>query len=163
VSEPETNTPEIVPGSRRARLMLIGELLLVGAGLVAALLVLWHEHQQVQRALSEENAALLHLAVERMLWLAAVCHSLLGIFLVRVAAEAGLIAWRTERSGRFPPPGMRVGWDTPIRRGPAARRAAIARAFAAAGCLFGVVGIWYMHHSMVHGWNMILEMAAGFR
>ncbi len=42
MSEPATRRPEMVPGDRRTRVMVVGELLLLGGATLVSLGILWN-------------------------------------------------------------------------------------------------------------------------
>lgn len=158
--EPTTNLPEIVPGSRRGRVLFFGELLLLASLTAAVIIPLWLEIRHLQQALANEGLDALPMAAERMKFLALIVAWGYGAIIVVYAARMGFMAWRIGRSGCFPAPGVAVPWNRPVRRGTAARRAAIVTgAVAVAFLILGTVGMWAMYSMTVHVWEGILDLA----
>ena len=89
-------------------------------------------------------------AVAKALRLADTAACLGGLGLLAAGVWFARLAVRIGRSGRFPPPGMKVIRDTPLRTGVKARAMSRA-AFASAGVLIlaGTLGMW-MVHVLVH-------------
>ncbi len=110
-------SPEIQPADARLRIRVLLAMTLLAAAGTAGLLVLDGYLDKLDsggtgKPLAAERA----LAVVRwFLALMAAGGVMLGLYL-------GWISWRTLRSERFPPPGVRVISDTRIRRGREARR-----------------------------------------
>lgn len=159
IHEPTTNLPEIVPGSRRGRVLFFGELLLLASLTAAVIVALWLENRHLQDALAHEGVDALPMAAERMKLLALIVTRGYGVILVVYAARMGFAAWRIGRSGRFPAPGVAVPWDRPVQRGAAARRMAIVIGGAAVACLIlGTVGTWAMYSATVDVFDRILDL-----
>jgi len=71
------------------------------------------------------------------------------------AGMVGLGVWlwrlgrRINRTGRFPPPGMKVVRDTPVRTGPQARNlASLAEFCAFLAVVGGVLGMWFFYRTV---------------
>ena len=131
------------PRARRTAMAVSMAILLVAAALLWCLRVY---QKEVLDAVRWNQPA----AVAQALRLADTAACLSGLGLVAAGVWFARLARRTARSGRFPPPGMKVIRDTPLRTGAKAR--AMARsAFASAVVLIlaGTLGMW-MVHVLVH-------------
>ena len=117
MSDQEPN-PEIQPANRifrRVLGLLVPTLLLGGVGSLY-----WLQ----QRRLDLEYAALTspHEAAQGIVDLSSRYFAVLALVLGLVASWYVVVAWKTLRTERFPPEGIPVARDTPIRHGTAARR-----------------------------------------
>ena len=141
-TEPQPDQP-VVPGDPRLRqwtLLLAAAMLLTG---LAALWLLRTALADLEQLAQRDLPA----AVNRTLRL------VMGIAVLGSAGMVGCAAWlwflarKIRRSGRFPPPGMKVIKDTPLRQGPQAQSMA-ARAQVAAVLLLtlGTAAMWYLYH-----------------
>jgi len=132
--------PEIIPADPKARRVALA---LVLAGLVAGgTAVLWlNRYQDDLLRLARKDRPV---AVAKALRLANAVALAGGAGLVAAGVWFAVLGRRICSAGRFPPPGMRVVRDTPVRTGAAARRlAALATAAAVLLILCGTVGMWY--------------------
>lgn len=101
--------------------------LLVGAGLVAAIVVATLSAPRFLGRLSTLSQAS---PLEAVLWLAAFVAPILALVVV-AGVDAARRSLATLRQSRFPPLGMRVLRDTPVIRGHAARVIGVL------GCMLG--------------------------
>ena len=133
---------EIVPADKTQRRLV----LLAALVAVAAAAVLIGVLKQQADTLGETPDDGLHQAAAGAVRLTAIFSS------VGTAGFAGMGLWfwwlgrKIVRAGRYPPPGMKVVRDTPVRTGAAAGRLAIAAQIT--GLLLAVVGtaaMWYLH------------------
>jgi hypothetical protein len=84
-------------------------------------------------------------AASRAIWLARVFAWLVGVSFVAIGAWFLRLGRSIRRSGQFPPPGMRVIRDTPVRAGAHARALAhLATATGIASALLGSVAAWIL-------------------
>ena len=79
-----------------------------------------------------------------------------GLVLSGLAALLASFAVRVLRSGRVPPPGMRVGWTTRLRTGASASLIAGASLALAVGLLLGGLLLGYQL------WSLALEYGASY-
>ena len=137
---------EIVPADKRLRLLAILATVLAVGLCVFGLVLLRGELLR----LPEPGAADRREAVQRMLVVLTVIACVGGSSFVGTGLWFVRLGYRVFRSGRFPPPGMKVIRDTPIRTG----RQASSTAWAT--LLFGVIfpvlgctGIWQLYRAAV--------------
>ena len=73
--------------------------------------------------------------------------SLLGLS-TALASILTYLAVRVYRTAQYPPPGIRMLWDTPLRTGREARRAALCMLLLAVGPIaYGVGMTWFLWHT----------------
>jgi len=145
-SETRNGEPEILPADKTHRNWIVAVALL-GAILVLLLVVVLDEQiEEIKRQAGEDPRK----AVETILRLIAVTACVSGAGLVGMALWFWRLGRRVRLTGRFPPPGMKVIRDTPVRTGPRARNVAnVARLTALLCALAGTVGMWYLHQLAV--------------
>lgn len=127
------------PQARRLAAITAGVMLLIGS------LLLWllaGRLRAIRKLVEQDPAAAAKQAMQVAAWVAWAGGAGLG----------GLGAWlwclgrRINRSGRYPPPGMRVLRDTRLRTGREARNlASLAEFLAFLAAVAGVVGMWYFY------------------
>ena len=133
---------EIIPADRklRGRVLWWGGVATLGGLIVLAM---------VYRLLDvpeDPTDAVLQLAVDRAIRLARVSAWVVGLSFVVMGLWFLRLGHLVRRSGRFPPPGMRVIKDTPVRTGTRARRIArLATVTGLASALFGAVAVWSLY------------------
>ena len=134
--------PEIIPADKRLRRRTI--VLTVALGVVGLIGMVWLKVQLWGiEELAEDN---LPAAIEKTLWLSTIVAWVAGLSFVGMGAWLWRLGWRINRAGRFPPPGMKVIKDTPVRTGVVARRVADLSQLAAFSCIVvGTVGMWYFY------------------
>jgi len=138
--------PHIIPADRRLRTQVIVALPLVAA---FGLILLWLLHCQVEeiKELADRD---LEAAVGRAIGLIGVVSWGSGLGFVGIGLWFGWLGWRIHRCDQFPPPGMRVIKDTPVRTGRKARMIAkLALVSAAIFALGGPAGAWYFYRQAV--------------
>ena len=137
---------EIIHADPRARAITLAVSLAI---LVLGAVLLWWlgAYQKELLDLVKRNQPA---AVAKALRLADTAACLGGLGLVAAGVWFARLARRIGRSGRFPPPGMKVIRDTPLRTGAKARAMArVAVAVAVVLLLAGTLGMW-MFHELVH-------------
>ena len=133
---------EIIPadGKLRGRVLWWGVVVTLG-GLIA---LAW-----VTRLLDvpdDATDAVLREAVDRAIRLARVFAWVVGLSLGVMGLWFLRLGRLVRRSGRFPPPGMGVVKDTPVRTGARARRLAhLATVTGLASILFGAAAVWLVY------------------
>lgn len=134
VGELQVAGESFVPGDRRARRRVaVGGAAIVVLGLIA-LGALRAELRRVVRLAQDDVPA----AVQQVQRLALWTFGAASFGLVGMAVSLMRLGRRIRRSDRYPPPGMLVLRDTPLRTGAAARR--MARSVTAGGVFFLVMG-----------------------
>ena len=137
---------EIVPADKklRARTVLVAVLL----GLLA-LVALW-VFRGTLTELDELADRDLDAVVAKMTRVAAVVSLVGGLGLVGLGGWCWWLGHRIYRSGRFPPPGMKVMTDTPIRTGAKARAMANGlMVVATVSVVSGTAGMWQFYRLTV--------------
>lgn len=114
---------EIVPADPVFRRRVMGAIMVLGLLGAAAIFALHHALQGVAQAADGD----LHAAIEKVRYLQYVFLTVNACISVPLAAWCARAGWSTWHHARFPPPGMRVLRDTPVRTGPYARLAAAAQ------------------------------------
>ena len=133
---------EIIPADRklRGRVLWWGGVATLGGLIVLA---------AVSRLLDvpeDATDAVLRLAVDRAIRLARVSAWVMGLSFVVMGLWFLRLGRLVRRSGRFPPPGMRVIKDTSVRTGIRARCIAnLATVTGLASALFGSVAVWFVY------------------
>lgn len=133
--------PDVQPADPRARRSV---LVIIGLGSVAGLLFIFLARQfrpELEAWVTQDPAPRVRIIFGAMTVLTA--GPVLGM-----AAYLWQLGQRTLRSGRYPPPGLRVTRDTPIETGRAASTIArmfkmLAVALASAAVLLGVL-LWWL-------------------
>ncbi len=134
--------PEIVSADKRLRRWTIVATVLLSAVALAVVTVLDRQFGEVEK-LAGDN---LDLAIEKMLRLTAIVAWIGGFGFAGSAFWLWRLSRRIGLSGRFPPPGMKVVADTPVKTGSKARSIAnLARMTAIMCLLVGTVGMWYLY------------------
>ena len=88
----------------------------------------------------------LEAAIERLERWTTVLGWIGGLSFVGIGLWMFALGWRINRAGQYPPPGMKVIRDTPIRTGPQARTMANVLQLAAFVLITaGVVATWWLH------------------
>jgi hypothetical protein len=137
---------EIIRADRRLRAVVIGLTVLLVAGGLVGLAVLYRRLEDVERLGGDKlDAALVQARfwTTAFAWLAGLSFAGIGAWFVRLAVKV-------LRSGRYPPPGWKVIQDTRVRTGRDARR--IALGTMAAAVILAAVGVgcaWYLHRLAV--------------
>ncbi len=133
--------PEIVPADAKHRRLAWLAVVVVLAGGAAALWWLDRRLDVVDRLAEDDLPA----AAERARALVGVVVLFAGLIFVGLGLWLFRLGVLINRSGRFPPPGMKVIRDTVVRTGPRARRLANAALLASLlTVLAGTVGMWYV-------------------
>jgi len=128
-----------MPPDPRARKQAIVLATLLGIAGLALLLVVRRETAQINKLARDQRAA----AVQRAQRL------VIGVACCGVVGFVGMGVWfwrlgrRIRRADQFPPPGMKVVRETPIRTGAAAWRIAGVADFAALLSLIGAAALGY--------------------
>ncbi len=145
-TEPPNAGREVVLADKRLRMwVILAGVVLVAAGF-AALGVL----QGQLRAIEQQTEENLQAAKQKMIRLTATVAWIGGLGFVGMGAWFWRLGRRIHRAGRFPPPGMKVIKDTPVRAGAKARTLAMVAQVAA--LLLAVVGtgaMWYLYQMAV--------------
>lgn len=133
---------QIVPADKkhRARVLWWGGLVLLGGA--AALVILDWQIDSIFALADRDVEA----AIGKARWLASLLAWVCGLSLVGVAAWFVWLGWKTHLWVQYPPPGVKVVRDTPLRTGRKARR--LANLLLAIGVLLalaGVAGSWYLY------------------
>ena len=141
-AEPPNVEREIVPADKRLRRWtILTAVLLTAAGLVVIGLL----HGQLQ-AIEKQAAENLPAAKETAICLTTILAWSGGLGFVGMGAWLWWLGRRINRADRFPPPGMKVIKDTPVRTGVKARRLANLAQLTALLCVVvGTVGMWYLY------------------
>ena len=149
---------EIVPADRRLRTWtILAAVLLCLAGLVV-IGVLHNQLQAIEKPPIRRDMEMLHrweaehlqVAKERAIRLTAIVAWIGGLGFVGTGAWFWWLGRRINRADRFPPPGMKVIKDTPVRSGPGARRLANLAQLTALLCVVvGTIGMWYLYQLAV--------------
>ncbi len=137
----ERPPPEIVPADAKQRKLV---LLAVAAILVVSAAALWwlDRRLDVVDRLAEDNLAA---AAERARALVGTVVLFAGVVIVGLGMWLFRLGVLINRSGRFPPPGMKVIRDTVVRTDSRARFLANAALVASLlTVLAGTVGMWYV-------------------
>jgi len=133
---------EIVPADRNHRRLVLLATLLLSIGGFVLLAVLNGQIRGIKAAAQED----LPEAVDRMLRLTAIIAWVGGLAFVGAAVWLWRLGQRVRRSGRYPPEGMKVIRDTPVRTGSDAQSVANVATMAAIMCLMlGTGGMWYLY------------------
>jgi len=133
---------EIVPADKNLRnrtIILAIVLFVVG---LAVLYLLRVRLEAIENLAGEDLSS----AVDQVLRLTAIVAWVAGPSFVGLGVWLWWIARRINRGGRFPPPGMKVIRDTPVRTGDRAKGLARLAQVAALVCLvWGTIGIWLFY------------------
>ncbi len=134
--------PEIVSADKRLRRWSVVAAVLLSLAALAVVSVLDGQFDEVDK-LAGDN---LELAIERMLRLTAIVAWVGGLGFTGTAVWFWRLSRQIGLSGRFPPPGMKVVRDTPVKTGSGARSIAnLARMTALMCLLVGTLGMWYLY------------------
>ena len=133
---------QIVPADKRQRALAAVAAALLSVVAVAVLIVVDRRFDRIKE-LSEED---LPAAATAMLRFTTVVAWIGGLGFVGMGAWFWRLGRRINLAERFPPPGMRVIKDTPVRTGARARMTAnLAQVSALACVVAGTVGMWYLY------------------
>lgn len=137
--EGEQHVARADPQARRLAAITAGVMLLIGS----VLLWLLAGRLRAIRKLVEQNPVA---AAQQAMQIAAWVAWAGGAGLVGLGAWLWRLGRRINRTGRYPPPGMRVLRDTRLRTGREARNlASLAEFLAFLAAVAGVVGMWYFY------------------
>ncbi len=141
-TEPPNAGREIVLADKKLRVWaILAAVVLVVAGF-AAIGVLQGQLRVIEQQ-PEEN---LQAAKQKMIRLTATVAWIGGLGFVGMGAWFWRLGRRIHRAGRFPPPGMKVIKDTPVRAGAKARTLARLAQVAALFCtVVGTGAMWYLY------------------
>ncbi len=151
----EDSQPEIVPADRRLRRLAVAAVVLLSIGGVAGILSLRSSMDQIDKLKEDDLPAAAH----RLQSVVAVVAWVGGLSFVGCALWLFQLGWRTNRAGRYPPPGMKVIKDTPVRTGSAARAIAnLALVGALLAAAVGTLGMWRLYQVAA---ELLQDLAAG--
>jgi len=132
---------EILPADPKARRMAIALALGVGVLGAAAVWAVRHYQRQILELAEVDRAA----AVAKAIQLTDLFAWVVGLSLMGIGLWAAWLGRRIHKAQQFPPPGMRVIRDTPVRTGPTARRIGLmGMGLGLAIGLMGPVAIWLL-------------------
>lgn len=145
-AETPNDQPEIVAADKPLRVRaILAVVLLVVVGGAAIGLLNGHLREIEQQA--GEN---LQAARQKALRLTAIAAAVGGLGFVGMGGWFWWLGRRVHRSGRFPPPGMKVIKNTPVRTGARARTVAHLAQVAGLLCVIaGTFGMWYLYQLAV--------------
>ena len=137
---------QVVTGDKRLRFQvwLAVAVLLVGAAI--GLGIFRSQMAEVNKTVGQQQQA----AVAAMARLVTIVAWIAALSSLGTAAWFAQLAWRIQRAGQYPPPGMKVLRAKTVRSGRQARSAARWAWALAAGSLLGVLLAWYL-------WSMAIE------
>ena len=137
---------QFVPADRRLRwAVIVAALLLIVAGL-AGLLWLASSLRGIEKLEDEQ----LQVAVDRAVRVTTIVAWVGGLSFVGCGLWLFWLGRRINRSGRYPPPGVKVIRNTRIRSGAAARTMANAALVGSVLCTAaGTFGMWYLYRLAV--------------
>jgi len=142
---PAEDVQPIVRADPRARrtALIAGLVMLLVCG--AALWWLEGRLRAIRQMVQQNPAA----AAQQMMRIVAGVAWAAGAGLVGLGVWLWCLGRRINRTGRFPPPGMRVVRDTRLRTGKQARNlASLAELFAFLAVVAGVVGTWWFYRTV---------------
>ena len=138
--------PETVPADRRLRTLTVLAGVLVTVLGVAVLIIFRAQLQELRKPAEERQKAAVETAV---LWTTALAWTG-GLSLVGMGAYLWCLGRRINRTGCFPPPGMKVICPMRVRTGAKARMVANLAEVAALLCIVaGTIGMWYLYQRAV--------------
>jgi hypothetical protein len=130
-SSPSDQT-ERIPADHQLRRRSI---LLVVLAVVVGAVLLWVLHIRLERIQQTAEQDLVA-AADGALRLVQICAWCGGLGFVGIGLWFGRLGWQIHASGQYPPPGMKVIKDTPLRTGPSA----------AISLAAGTLGMAYLYH-----------------
>jgi hypothetical protein len=125
------------------RWSIVAAVLLGAAGLTLIGLLHSQLRQLEDKDLPEQNRKAV---AQRVVRLTRIVAALGSLGFITVGFRLWGLGRRVNQSGRFPPPGMKVVRDTPVRTGPKARTVAnVAQLTAFLCAIVGTIGMWYLY------------------
>jgi len=133
---------EIVPADKNLRNRTIILAIVLAVVGLAVLYLLRGRLEAIKKLASEDLSS----AVDQVLRLTTIVAWVAGPSFVGLGVWLWWIARRINRGGRFPPLGMKVVRDTPVRTGDRAKALArLARVVALVCLVWGTIGIWLFY------------------